>query len=497
MEVVAALLAALAAVAVAGDADSAPDSMKEVVPWSKYFFQSFYHLSIIPLLLVTLVLGWLARPSTREEIPPGFRKFQCVYLLVWSICVAADWLQGPYVYALYSAYGFKSNEIAQLFVAGFAASCVFGCMVGAVADRFGRKRCCLAYCILYIISCVTKHWQSYPVLMFGRITGGIATSLLFSCFECWMVAACNQGGFSGGLLSYMFGLMFSIMYAVAIASGLVAQFAADSFTFAPISTGSAIYTGGYCVPFDLAIGCLVIGMGLIGALWDENYGAEQGALSQGMMENFGEACRLFFLDARMWLLCLVVACFEGAMYAFVFNWTPALSSKEVPPPYGVIFALFMMACMCGASLATMTDNLVRPLPKLITVFSIGICSFAIAAWVGGSARFLGTTFMSFLAFEFCCGIYFPTAGVIKSEVVPERVRGTMYNIYRVPLNAVVVVLLLSDISLVRCFGVCATLLSVALVAAIAIGFNTPSKENESLLAKVLRGGKAEAKPGNP
>merc|ERR1719162_2375826 len=156
-------------------------------------------------MVVTLALAWQARPSTSEEIPAGFKKFQWAYLSVWCVCVAADWLQGPYVYALYSAYKFSGHEIAQLFVAGFGSSLAFGCVVGMVADRFGRKNMCLAYCVFYIISCCTKHFNDYHVLMFGRITGGIATSMLFSCFECWLVSEhCSRHKFSGGLLGYMF-----------------------------------------------------------------------------------------------------------------------------------------------------------------------------------------------------------------------------------------------------------------------------------------------------
>merc|ERR1719305_532986 len=134
----------------------------------------------------------MARPSTQEIFPDGFRKFQWSYLSVWCICVAADWLQGPYVYALYAAYGFAPEDIAKLFVAGFGSSLAFGCVVGTLTDRFGRKRMCLAYCVFYIVSCLTKHFKDYNVLMFGRITGGIATSMLFSCFECWLVRALLQ-----------------------------------------------------------------------------------------------------------------------------------------------------------------------------------------------------------------------------------------------------------------------------------------------------------------
>ena len=52
----------------------------------------------------------------------------------------------------------------------------------------GRKLAALAYVLIYGASCVTKHWSSYQVLMLGRLFGGIATSLLFSTFEAWLVS---------------------------------------------------------------------------------------------------------------------------------------------------------------------------------------------------------------------------------------------------------------------------------------------------------------------
>jgi predicted MFS family arabinose efflux permease len=56
----------------------------------------------------------------------------------------------------------------------------------------GRKRACITYCITYILSCFTKHSPQYKILMIGRVLGGIATSLLFSAFESWLVAEHNK-----------------------------------------------------------------------------------------------------------------------------------------------------------------------------------------------------------------------------------------------------------------------------------------------------------------
>jgi hypothetical protein len=46
-----------------------------------------------------------------------------------------DWLQGPYVYALYEYYGFTVKDIGRLFIAGFGSSMIFGTVVGSLADK--------------------------------------------------------------------------------------------------------------------------------------------------------------------------------------------------------------------------------------------------------------------------------------------------------------------------------------------------------------------------
>jgi len=436
---------------------------------------NFYPTLIPPLLVVTLVLAWLARPSTTEVVPPGFHRFQLRYLSAWSLCVAADWLQGPYVYAIYAEYGFSKQEIAELFVMGFVSSMVFGSVVGMITDRYGRKRCALLYCALYSASCATKHFKNFHILMFGRLTGGLATSLLFSCFECWMVSEhVGRRKFSTGLLSYMFGLMYTTMYLVAIVSGFVGGVVAEGFRLRPLWEGSIVHVGGDCGPFDLAQICLIAGAVVISLTWEENYGDDDSGQNGSMLATLGDVYKLFWRDARIPLLGVIIACFEGSMYVFIFNWSPALKSTVIPPPYGLIFSLFMMACMCGTSVHTAIAEMMRPTFRLFTVFLMGTVSF------GMVSQFVGQTFsdadpapghhlvsilLAFLLFEFAIGVYFPSVGILKSEVVPERIRSTVYNIYRVPLNAVVVGLLLSDMPLFSCYALCACLLGVAFVAA--------------------------------
>ena len=72
---------------------------------------------------------------------------------------------------------------------------LFGTVVGGFADKYGRKANTLLFVVLYSIGCLTKHFNSYWILMLGRLMGGISTSILYSAFETWMIHEHKALGF--------------------------------------------------------------------------------------------------------------------------------------------------------------------------------------------------------------------------------------------------------------------------------------------------------------
>lgn len=78
------------------------------------------------------------------------------------------------------------------------------------------------YCGLYIVTCLTMLSDSLLVLFFGRLTGGVSTTLLFSVFEAWMISTYHEQGLqtSSLELSTVFGNMTTLSCVVAIASGV-------------------------------------------------------------------------------------------------------------------------------------------------------------------------------------------------------------------------------------------------------------------------------------
>jgi len=98
-------------------------------------------------------------PSSSPPSPPAdIRHAQLLrkYLVVYLFAAMSDWLQGPYVYALYDAYGYSQHDIAVLFVAGFGSSMVFGSFVGGMADAGGRRKFVILFAVVYAASCMTK-----------------------------------------------------------------------------------------------------------------------------------------------------------------------------------------------------------------------------------------------------------------------------------------------------------------------------------------------------
>ncbi|KVI10213.1 Major facilitator superfamily domain, general substrate transporter [Cynara cardunculus var. scolymus] len=425
----------------------------------------FYYMVFGGLGLIVAALELSKNNKDRVTTSQAFTSFKNNYLLVYSLMMAGDWLQGPYVYYLYTTYGYGKGDIGQLFIAGFGSSMLFGTIVGSLADKQGRKRACVTYCITYILSCMTKHSPHYKVLLLGRILGGVATSLLFSAFESWLVAEHNKRGFEQQWLSLTFSkAIFLGNGLVAIISGLFGNFLVDAVSLGPVA------------PFDAAACILAIGMAIILSSWGENYGDP--SENKDLLSQFKGAAVAIASDEKIALLGAIQSLFEGSMYTFVFLWTPALSPNDEEIPHGFIFATFMLASMLGSSFASrlMARSSPRVESYMQIVFLVSAASlllpivtnFFIAPpevksggiSLGGCVQLLG-----FCTFEACVGIFWPSIMKMRSQYIPEEARSTIMNFFRIPLNIFVCVVLynVNAFPITIMFGMCSIFLFVASV----------------------------------
>lgn len=191
----------------------------------------------------------------------------------------ADWLQGPYVYSLYhDQYKFPERIVAVLFVTGFTSAGLTGPLVGVWADQHGRRRLCLAFCAAYAAACVCTLFGSLPILLLGRVLGGLSTSILFSCFESHLISASNAAGLSSSELS-------SIMGKASLINGFVAS------AMGVVSNELVTLTGTFTAPFIASGVLLAIAYFLIRGLWQENYGVG-GSATAGTSVDLFQIARL-------------------------------------------------------------------------------------------------------------------------------------------------------------------------------------------------------------
>jgi len=409
--------------------------------------------------------------AEQDKVKEDKRKHQELlrkYLVVYLLAVLSDWLQGPYVYALYDDYGYNQHMIAVLFVAGFGSSMVFGSFIGGMADQHGRRKFVILFTVIYALSCCTKHFKNFHILMLGRLLGGVATSLLFSVFDAWLIRSHADAGIS----SYLGKSFSSAMYGngiIAILSGIVANKAASSGKLHPFfGEGGVFHIGGYVLPFDMALVALVVCGFMAAYTWEENYGGTSSSEEQVKQRWYSALKNAAIATGNNTdiLLCGTIASlFEGSMYIFVFMWTPAMTSitkeetgEENPSlPFGLIFSTFMVCCMAGSSLFSIVAEKIRGEVLAVGVFAVS--SLSMCAMVTSNS---GTvSFCSMNLFEFCVGMYWPVMGTMKGSIVPEDKRAAIYNLFRIPLNFIVLTSLLTDLTPAQSFKANAGMLGVA------------------------------------
>ena len=328
------------------------------------------------------------------------------------------------------SYGFDQQQIAELFVGGFASSMIVGTFVGSLADKFGRKNMCILYSLCYITACFTKLVPDYWTLMLGRFLSGISTSLLFSVFESWMVCEHNKQGYDGSLLGETFSYATFGNGLVAVVAGLIANFVADQF--------------GFVAPFVVAMVPLTVVAVMVSFTWSENYGGsgDNATDTSSAFTSLIKGFELIKNDSRIAALGLGQSAFEGAMYTFVFMWTPALKSTaemeaersgqvledSTAENLGLIFACFMVSVMVGSSIFKILSGhkgMLYKIPLLlhsISFFAMGVTTLFMENKT--------IVYSMFLLFEMAVGLFYPAYGCIKSERIPEEIRSAVMNIFR-------------------------------------------------------------------
>lgn len=166
------------------------------------------------------------------------------------------------------------------------------------------------------------------------------------------------------------------------------------------------------------------------------------------------------------------------MFVFVFLWAPSLATQGEGIPHGLIFSLMMLSCMAGASIGGLL--LSRSYKPESCIRWVSLLS-ALAL----SGPFLYYTSMehtlmpvqdirgitlpgkillsAFCVFEGCVGMSWPIMMSLRAKHLPDELRTTLMNCFRVPLNIGVGLLLHNG-----------SVLSLGVMLGLCVGFLLPA-----------------------
>ena len=397
----------------------------------------FWYAVIGAIGALAFAVKWCSRASVAEDNAASARgdaastrlgrRLRAVvgtrYLIPVLVFKAANWLQGPYFFAVYSLH-LSDIDVNRVFIAGYVSSMILGTVASSISDVVGRKRGCVMCGALYLVSCLSVLSPSIAVLVGGRVAGGAASALLHASFEAWFVsdvervAHCLRSDVetAADAKAAMVAIVGDVQSWETFANGLV------SVAAGMIASEVSAARNSPTAAFELAALVNCGGIILITAMWTENYAEGRGSKSANAQDdaqgkrvsasdasagnaqgggegvpisNAGTLLRNLWRYPRSSLAKVgaVQALFGSSMYVFVLYWSPQLKHvvevgvggegeggdrDATALPLGLVFSAFMVSIMLGSSVFAYGTKRLRTPPA-------AAASGALAA--GGAALF--------------------------------------------------------------------------------------------------------------
>ena len=353
------------------------------------------------------------------------------YLIAFVITRSAMWAKAPYLYTLFmTVHKFSMAEIGILYFVDAVAALIFGPITGQLADKYGRRLFCHCYNFSIILNLLLRMQGSRILAYLAQVVTGFGAGLISTTFEAWVVSESEKDfeGYKKEAERFRKNLFVkSNVYdaVVSIITSIVCAFIYSYF--------------GIYAPFWISIFLSFAASIVIAVLWDEN--ELQLKKSEDTKEQLKNAMKEF---NKMEVLC--IGLIEGIAMAclniYLFSWTPIL--KQSTPGgmnVGFIFTSMVLTMIVGTkSYEVLIVNL-----HFDYYMSIAGCLF-----FQGLLLFLVYYVDSFLArmiflalFNGLTGFYNPLNSIVKSNILVEKYRALLMNLFRVPLNTYVIIVLLT------------------------------------------------------
>ena len=353
------------------------------------------------------------------------------YLIAFVLTRSAMWVKAPYLYTLFmTVHEFTMAEIGILYLVDAVAALIFGPITGQLADRYGRRMFCHFYNWSIIINLLLRMEGSRLLAYIAQIVTGFGAGLICTPFEAWVVCESEKTfqGFPKEAERFRKRLFKSSNVLDATVSIISSAICAIIYSY-----------WGIYAPFWISIALSFLAFVVIALLWDENKplaDSDQSTIEQ-LREAFKELKKV-----RVLCIGLIEGIALAVLNIYLFSWTPIL--KQSTPGgmnVGFIFPSMVLTMIVGT----------KSYEVLIVYCNFDYyLSITGVILIQGLLLFVTYYHNSFLArllylslFNGMTGFYNPLNSIVKSNILVEKYRALLMNLFRIPLNAYVIIVLLT------------------------------------------------------
>ena len=353
------------------------------------------------------------------------------YLFAFILTRAAMWSKAPYLYTLYSTvHKFTMSEIGILYLIDAVAAFIFGPITGQFADKYGRRLFCHFYNFSIILNLLLRMAGTRPLAYLSQIVTGIGAGLINTTFEAWVVSEAGKdfGNYIIERDRFLKKLFRTQNILDAVMSIVISGVCAVIYSIF-----------GLYAPLWISIAFSLFGSIAIAALWDENKPMANSKVSA--ISQFADACQQ--LKKREVLsVGLIESIVMAVLNIFLFSWTPIL--KESTPGdinVGFIFTCMVLTMILGTKIYEVVIlHMGCDYYGSIAASLLLECSLFMVVYFADS--FL-TRLLCLSAINGIQGFFNPLNSIIKSKILIEKYRALLMNIFRIPLNLYVIIVLVT------------------------------------------------------
>lgn len=160
-----------------------------------------------------------------------------------------------------------------------------------------------------------------------------------------------------------------------------------------------------------------------------------------VLSNTLSAFKVLLSNKLVFFIGLTESMLLSVLHIFIFIWSPTIKNLKSDVDFSYVFTILMMSLMTGgAAFRACYNYFDKNTLKVAKLIGLLTCIGIILIYINVDYN---KTLIGFIIYEISVGLFYPTYSKLKSEYLPNNKIGTLTNIFKIPFNVLLIILLIN------------------------------------------------------